>query len=76
MKKTIAMFAVLATLGLWSAYSSAGDEKAQEKSAGDAAQAAMMEAMMKQGRSRMSTRVVGLASVLLIVPTIARGAVL
>ena len=26
MKKTIAMFAVLASLGLWSAYSSAGDE--------------------------------------------------
>ncbi len=47
MKKTIAMFAVLATLGLWSAYSSAGDEKTQEKSAEDAVQAAMMEAMMK-----------------------------
>ncbi len=47
MKKTMAMFAVLASLGLWSAYSSAGDEKAQEKSAGDAAQAAMMEAMME-----------------------------
>ncbi len=47
MKKTIAMFAVLASLGLWSAYSSAGDEKTLKKSAGDAAQAAMMEAMMK-----------------------------
>ena len=47
MKKTIAMFVVLASLGLWSAYSSAGDEKGQEKSAADAAQAAMMEAYMK-----------------------------
>ena len=47
MKKTIAMFAVLASLGLWSAYSSAGDEKDQKKSATDAAQDAMMEAMMK-----------------------------
>ncbi len=47
MKKTIVMFAVLATLGLWSAYSSAGDEKTQKKSAGDAVQDPMMEAMMK-----------------------------
>jgi hypothetical protein len=47
MKKTIAMFAVLATLGFWSAYSSAGDEKNQKKPADDAAQAAMMEAWMK-----------------------------
>ncbi len=47
MKKTIAMFLVLASLGLWSAYSSAGDEKAQKQSAADAAQAAMMEAWMK-----------------------------
>ena len=47
MKKTIAMFAVLASLGLWSAYSSAGDDKTPKKSAGDAAQTAMMEAMRK-----------------------------
>ena len=47
MKKTIAMFAVLASLGLWSAYSSAGDEKAQKKSATEVAQDAMMQAWMK-----------------------------
>ena len=47
MKKTIAMFVVLASLGLWSAYSSAGDEKDQKKSASDAVQDAMMEAFMK-----------------------------
>ena len=47
MKKTIAMFAVLATLGVWSAYSPAGDKKDQEKPAGDAARAAMMETWMK-----------------------------
>ncbi len=49
MKKTIAMFAVLASLGVWSAYSSAGDEKDQKKSDTDAGQDAMMEAMMKMG---------------------------
>ncbi|MCZ6654543.1 MAG: DUF1579 domain-containing protein [Planctomycetota bacterium] len=47
MKKTIAMFAVLASLGVWSAYSSAGDEKGEKKSAADAAQDAMMQAWMK-----------------------------
>lgn len=47
MKKTIAMFAVLASLGLWSAYSSAGEEKDQKKSAADVAQDAMMQAFMK-----------------------------
>ena len=49
MKKTIAMSVVLASLGLWSAYSSAGDEKNQKKSAGDVVQDAMLEAMMKMG---------------------------
>ncbi len=47
MKKTIAMFAVLAMLGLWTAYSSAGDEKDQKKPAQDAAHDTMMEAWMK-----------------------------
>ncbi len=49
MKKTIAMFLVLACLGLWSAYSSAGDQKDQKKPATDAAQDAMLETMMKMG---------------------------
>ncbi len=47
MKKTIAMFVVLASLGISSAYTSAGDKKDQKKSPADAAQAAMMEAYMK-----------------------------
>ena len=47
MKKTNAMFVVLASLGLWSAYSSAGDEKDQKKPAADVAQDAMMRAFMK-----------------------------
>jgi hypothetical protein len=47
MRKTVVRVVALAGLCIGAAYSFAGDEKDQQKPAADAAQAAMMEAMMQ-----------------------------